>query len=410
MTILTKVNHENQAQIVRCKLISVALLSIISPSAYADELKVSPFLSASLTYDDNVYLLADEEDEIQIIGQDQRSDTIINAGIGVNGKYDSRSSNIKFGARVFRRDHTDFEVLDFTGGDASVKGNWKLGKRWETELGYRFERDQSNFSEENLAQGDVFDSHRVNAGLTLHVGEKRDLYINASFKDKDYEQRFALANERTDISLGYRQFSRRDNWVALEVAHADGDYPNRLDFSGQNLEENISLQSYTEDSLKLLSKWRLGKKTKIEAHIGYIDRQHNDVLENFDYDGVIFDFDLEWNIGSKTQFTANVSQRLRDTENTNTLFTKEQRLSMGFEWTSSEKLMFNTALTFLDLEFIQQGENREDTGSILEVGAKYAINKRSSVEPKVRIRTRSSNNLNNEYDNSIATINYHYML
>jgi len=114
MTILTKVNHENQAQIVRCKLISVALLSIISPSAYADELKVSPFLSASLTYDDNVYLLADEEDEIQIIGQDQRSDTIINAGIGVNGKYDSRSSNIKFGARVFRRDHTDFEVLDFT--------------------------------------------------------------------------------------------------------------------------------------------------------------------------------------------------------------------------------------------------------------------------------------------------------
>lgn len=381
-------------------------LATASLSLQADELEVNPYLSAAFTYDDNVYLLADQEDAVQIIGQDERSDTSIDVSAGVQGEYESRRRSIKFGARVFRQNYNEFSVLDFTGGNASAKGKWKLSPRWSTHAGYRYERNQSSFSEENLAQGDVFDLHRADGGLTLHIGENKDLYVNAAFRDKDYELRTALANQRTDISIGYRQFSRKDNWVAVEFSHGDGDYPNRLSIA----DDIASLQDYTEDSVKLLSSWQLSDKTRLETNIGYVDRQHNEELSSFDYSGLVFDVDLEWAIGSKTQFNAQLTQRLRDTENSNTLFNKEQRLTLGFEWASSEKLMFKTALTFLDLEFVQQGQNREDTGGLFEFGADYALSKRSTLEPKIRIRSRDSSNIDNEYDNSVATISYRYML
>lgn len=384
---------------------SVAL-AFVSPSLQADELEFHPYVEAAFTYDDNVYLLADHEDATQIIGHNERSDTIIDFVAGARGRYQSRRQNVKFGARVFRQDHNDFSVLDFTGATANIKGEWELSKRWTTNAGYRYERNQSSFSEENLAQGDVFDMHRAEGGLALHIGENKDLYVNAAFRDKDYEQRAALANERTDISFGYRQFSRRDSWLALELTHAEGDYPNRLSFAN----DIASLQDYTEDSVKLLSRWQLSDKTRLDANIGYVDRQHNESLSNFDYSGLVFDVDLEWAIGSKTQFIAQLTQRLRDTENTKTLFNKEQRLTIGLEWATSERLMFKSAVTLLDLEFIQQGQNRKDTGGIFEIGAEYNLSKRSSLEPKVRMRTRSSNNIDNEYDNGIATIIYRYML
>lgn len=391
----------------RWSVLSCSLaLSPVSLPVYAEGLELSPYVSAALTYDDNVYLLADNEDPVQITGQGQRSDTIVDIATGLTGKYESRSRSIQFGARVFRQDHDRFSVLDFTGGTADFKGDWKLSKRWTTHVGYKYERNQSSFSEENLAQGDVFDLHRADAGLTLHVGENKDLYVKAAVRDKDYEQRFALANERTDVSLGYRQFSRKNNWIALELNQANGDYPNRLSF----FNDIARLQDYTEDSVTLLSSWRLGEKTKVDASVGYVDRQHNDSLSDFDYDGLVFDVDLEWAIGPKTQFVAQLTQRLRDTENTNTLFNKEQRLTLGFEWANSEKLTFNTAFTLLDLEFVQQEENREDTGTILEIGATYDFNKRSSLEPKIRIRSRNSNNIENEYENSIASISYRYLL
>jgi len=371
---------------------------------FAQGMEFQPEVAIQIQSDDNVFLLAEEESVFDHAGGDSRSDIILDGFFTLGGIYESDRHSTRIDAEVFRRNHNEYGVLDFTGGNFGIQWNWLLSPRWKTELAYDFIKNQSSFSEENLASGDIFNQNRIDGEAIYGLSPDRDIYIGSSFKSRDYEQRDVLENERFDIRLGFTQRTSRDNSFGFEISQGEGEYPNRL-----NLTNFVDrLQSYSEQMISGNMEWNPGERSRVNLEAGYINREHNSELSEFDYNGLVFNLRFRWSLGARTDLTVQAIRQIRDTENSITLFNKDTRLRTSIEWQSTSKLSFTLSASLFDTDFVQANREREDSAKIFEVGANYAFSERSSTELTLRARDRSSNNALNEFDNNLALISYRY--
>jgi len=273
----------------KMRIISCAVIAFVSNQPLqAEGFIFSPEVMAQIGFDDNVFLLADEESATDIIGTETRSDTIINVGAGFDAEYEDDVNTVEVEAEIYRSEYLDFDVLDFTGADIDAKWNWDGNKRINTELGFNFKRDQSNFSEENLAQGDLFNRTRAHFEVTGKATQRDDVYLRSSLQTKEYEIRDQLENDVFGVALGVRRVSSLGNSIGFEISRTEGDFPNRLTFS-PTIE---SLEDYSQDEATFKLDWKPSNKSRLRADIGYIDREHNGQLSEFDVSDLVYDFRL----------------------------------------------------------------------------------------------------------------------
>ena len=387
----------------KMRFISCAVIAATaSQTLHAKGFTFAPEVQAQIDFDDNVFLLADEESATEIIGTETRSDTIIDFGAGFAAEYEDDVNLVEVKAEAYRSEYLDFDVLDFTGVDVDVKWNWNGNKRINTELGYNFKRDQSNFSEENLAQGDLFNRNRAYFEVAGKATEKNDVYFRSSVQTKDYEIRDQLENDVVDLVLGVRRVSPLGNSIGFELSRSEGDFPNRLTFS-PTIE---SLEDYTQDAATIKVDWKPSNKSRLRADIGYIDREHNSQLSEFDTSGLVYDFRFTWDVGRRTELNAQFVREIRDTENVLTLFNEEDRLKIDGAWRVTSKLRLSSAVTFREVDFIQSGFVREDSATLFEAAAEYELNRRSTFGFTFITRSRDSTSITNEFDNNLVLFNY----
>ena len=380
----------------------VVIASVSSQPVQAKGLTFAPEVLAQIGFDDNVFLLADEESASEIIGSESRSDTVIDLGAGFDAEYEGDIHTIEVNADAYISEYLDFDVLDFTGVDVDATWNWNGGKRINTELGYDFKRDQSNFSEENLAQGDLFNRSRAHFQVNFIASKSNEVYLRSSAQTKDYEIRDQLENDVFDVVVGYRRESPLGNSVGFEISRTEGDFPNRLAFS-TTFE---SLEDYTQDQATFKIDWKPSNKSRLRADIGYIDREHNSQLSEFDVSDLVYDFRFTWDIGRRTELNAQLVREIRDTENVLTLFNEEDRFKIDGAWRVTRKLTVSSAVTFRDVDFIQSGFTREDSATLFEAAVQYDLNRRSAFEFTFTTRTRDSTSVTNEFDNNFVLLNY----
>ncbi len=389
------------------RVISCAVIAAsVSPAANAMGFTFSPKIQAQLGFEDNVFRLADQESAEEIIGTDDRDDLIIDVGAGFVSEYESNNQKFELEAKAFRREYLDFDVLSFTGGEIDAKWNIALNSQWHADLGYNFTRDQSSFSEENLAQGDLFDQNRLYFELTNRYGKNNDVFFRASFQSKDYEVREQLENDTYDFTAGVRRTSSLGNTLSFELTRAEGDYPNRLDFSAFG----ESLQDYSQDQATVRVDWKTGTRSTLKASVGFVNREHNDELSELDFQGVVYDFRWKWEISQRTEFNAQYAKQLRDTENLLTVFNEEERLSASLKYNLTNKLLLTSGISLQDIDFERINENRDDTATIFEAGVQYDLDKKSTVGLTFKSRTRTSNEEFSEFDSSLTLLSFERIL
>lgn len=380
----------------------VVLASVSSQPLHAKGFTFSPEVLAQIAFEDNVFRLADEENAADIIGTDSRSDTIIDLGAGFDAEYETDVNTVEVNADIYRSEYIDFSVLDFTGLDIDAKWNWNGNNRVQTELGYDFKRDQSNFNESNLAQGDLFNQNSAYFEVTGKATQKNDVYLRVAARTIDFEIRDQLENDVFDLALGVRRVSRLGNSIGFEISRSEGDFPNRLAFS-DTLE---SLEDYTEDQATVKIDWRPSSKSRLRADIGFIDRQHNSQLSEFDVTDLVYDFRFSWDVGPRTELNAQLVREIRDTINVLTLFNEEDRFKIDAAWRVTSKLRVSSGVTFREIDFIQSGFVREDSATLFEAEVQYELNRRSLFGFTFRTRDRSSNEFDNEFDSNLALLSY----
>ena len=307
--------------------------------AAEDEL-FTPYAHVSVALDDNVFLQSDEELlNNPIDDQTDAEDTVTEYGAGLRTDITSSSQHYLLSFDAYRRDYSEFDRLNFTGGNINAKWDWYLNKKWDGEISYLFKREQSNLGDQRLINGDVYDLNQAKIKAIRHTSANNEIYIAAIFRNKEYEERQNLDNDQTNIALGYKYISPKNNSIALELRGAEGESSN----SSNLLTSLPTLTNYEQGSINVITGWKTSAGDNLKFEIGYVTRDHDAQFNEFDYNGVVLEFDHLWKIANRTQLKWGFGRKLNNTENTVTLFTKEDFGFINAEWAATQSCLLYTS-------------------------------------------------------------------
>ncbi|MEO5572863.1 MAG: XrtB/PEP-CTERM-associated polysaccharide biosynthesis outer membrane protein EpsL [Gammaproteobacteria bacterium] len=384
-----------------------ALLAQYANAAEGDTFQ--PHVSASTTYDDNVFRLSDglsDADTILAIGRTDRSDVInrLEAGLDVDFKFSRQ--RLLLGLSVERNLFNHFDFLDFTGTNANATLQWQVGNKLNGDAGFTYRETLSGFG---LLQSQVRDEQKrrtqfVNANYEIGSG----LELHGGFEAFDL-RRSALSDRNRDedtSKLGLRYTSRADNFINLEGRLTKGRVGDTLLFSGpvSNDYEQSEINAEVDYSRS---------KSHINGNIGYVQRDPDEDAFS-DFDGFTGRLIYDWSVTGKTLISFSAWRQILSTEDLLSAYAITRGVSITPSWSATDKIIVEGRLSHEKFDFQGLGtsglpgapagaEDREDTLRIASISVGYSPFRNTLLALAYQNEDRSSTIAGAGYDDNVVT-------
>lgn len=273
------------------------LLFIYSPSAWsvadAGDL-LQPFISESLTYDNNLFRISEDR---QLGSQLKTGDFINNASVG--GRIHKALSRQIFDLdlQVDDNRYAANKQLDNVSTKDSAVWRWQVGHGWSGKLGADYSRSLAGFANTQFFSLDLLDRpeyyfdirYQLNSNFRFDAGwRKSDTTHSAATRQSQ--------NIESQTSHGGVTFSTsRGNSLSVEYAHTDARFPLRQLSFGVGAVDI----AYQENLARVLFKYDYSPKLHFEGQAGYLIRSHPN-LPQTDYQGEIWRIGMDWAPTAKT--------------------------------------------------------------------------------------------------------------
>ncbi len=279
-------NHSRLARYAACAAgligLTVGLPSFAANSATGEALRPNErtlYVGATVTRDDNVFRLEDEDRSEAFLGESDLDDLVIEAYGGGALQLRSRGREIELGAHIFRRDFSDYTDFSHTGGRAVAQVDWDNGGPNIYGVGYRFDRRQRDFINQLRPDEDL----RTRQALRANYGRRLSLQWKT-------EARLELADISFDDATDLDQQQVRLTWTV--------DYETRLQntigFLAEYVEADFDdgdLRNFDELLLGPTLTWSLTPQTSLNGRLSYKERNQDDPTRS-DFSGITGDISL----------------------------------------------------------------------------------------------------------------------
>ena len=226
-----------------------------------------PFVGASITHEDNLLRLSDDQRKLA-----DSADTYRSATGGVLFKRPIGLQTFSGGASLTSVKYDRFGQLDYLGKNASGEWHWFLTTRFEGHIGGSYEQASAPFSD--------FHSYERNLRIT------RKQYANGSWRfhpswqwraeyTKEryaYEQLSERDNDRTEeaVTTGIDYLASSGSTIGLQLRQLKGKYP-----YSQALGPGLFGNDYTQDEAKVNITWLATGQTQVLFLGGWVRRKQD---------------------------------------------------------------------------------------------------------------------------------------
>ncbi|WP_255989317.1 hypothetical protein [Chitinolyticbacter albus] len=218
-------------------------------------------------HDDNLFRLSDGVDPVGRLGDDQRSDTVIEPRMSLHGRLPVSRQTLYVDAEVWAPMYLHYDDLNYTGWSGEAGWNWQLGNDWSGMLRYSDLETLSSF--EDVARG-VVDMYRnrtgearadwrlvsnwvVSGGVTV-TGERHDLRT-----DLDYDE--------TRWTLGTTVRTGKGSEFGVQANYAELEYRRGL------LGQMATRRGYRQHGADLIWRWPVTGLTELGGSFGWVNWQ-----------------------------------------------------------------------------------------------------------------------------------------
>ncbi|MDR1064342.1 MAG: outer membrane beta-barrel protein [Azoarcus sp.] len=265
------------------------LLGVQAAPAFAEETDALKFsVSQTLSRDNNLYRLSDDEPDTGGKMRGKRSDSISVTRAGANFDKEYGRQGIHAGlsaSRTLYRRHSD---LNNTSPDARLRWDWGIGDHWSGALGYSYSESFVGFEE---AGGDERVMRRLgratgsanywfhpNWALGVGVGSVRSTYRDDQRPTDEYDAR------ETSLNLTYRPAT--GNRIVFSLRNENGQFSERDKQEG-------SLRDWQQRDARFSGEWQLTGVTRVNGYIGYSQREY-EYASSRDFRGMTGSLGLHW--------------------------------------------------------------------------------------------------------------------
>jgi hypothetical protein len=322
-----------------------ASLTFYTVAATANELLetvrgLKPYAAVSFTYDSNLLLKPS--------GLNDKSDRYLTLEAGFDTEFTVNRQRFLIDGRIFNNSYDRFSRFDHTGGDGRVVWNWVLGKLWDGNLGYTYDRRLRGFGEQDLPIKDLRDTNRLFGTANRWLTDRWKVGALADWTDVSFSENKLLDVTRYGLGANLTYFTEIDNSIGLVAAYTEAEYSNGDD------------RDYVDFSMGPAADWRVTTKTRLKANIAYKSRSY-DFLSEKDFEGPVGRLTALWDLTGKTTISASVYHDISNLSDDIATYALIDGIIVEPTWDITGKTSLRALASFERRDF----EGRQDDAELL---------------------------------------------
>lgn len=331
-------------------------LSISWQQAMADGvLDLNPYVSGTVTYDDNVFRLAGRQEALAVLGEEKMSDTIrtLNAGINADLELGRQLLRLGLGGTQVRYSHFTFQ--DYNGSNYNLGWDWRIGSHFYGELSRSHVLSQSGFTEfqstllnERTVQRDV-----LRANWEIHPRWRASVSHEEVSQDNS-EPQFRLSDrDESSNEAGLTYQTPKGSELGLSVRRLETDYPGRppldvLLYGKSNRQDEIILRGKCQPSDKLFLNGRISTFTR-----------EGDGPAAKEFEGRNIRLEVNWQATEKSSLVASAWREFRLADDLSIGFARVSGMRLTPAWRPTSKVLIQADAMKEEVSYLEGGRAGE---------------------------------------------------
>jgi Putative beta-barrel porin 2 len=382
------------------------------PDAYDRDPTYPTRLSAEvgLMYDSNVFRLSDGADTSAILGEPERSDTVMR--YGVEFRHLTRvvgRQRVRVHARGEYNDYLRYNLLDHFAYVLTGEWLWEVTNDFSGTLGWdRLHRLGDLDEVQRPVKGKVtFDRFYATGAYRVHPDWRVRGRVDHD-SGKRTGDRAEVTTDATTVRAGIDYVTPLANAIGVEARRTEGSAPvsGAVALTGQ-----FGNNDYTEDELSLVLTYNLGAQLRVGGRLGQTRRSYSE-LPVQEFDGTTGSASVGWRPAPKLILAFEAYREPRAILDIDATHVVARGVRFGPSWAATMKLVFSAQLVNERRQYQSTADTgltaRDDTLRLWRFGAGWEPQRHFTVGAGLEYGERTSNTLGRDFEYSAAMANFRY--
>ena len=390
-------NCVSKKNLIRCLL---SLFAIPIPVMAEGIIDIKPYISAGVSYDDNIFRFSSPEQAKAALGSSDASDVMkrLELGVLVNLRLSRQLIGVSYSLSENKFDQFDF--LDNRGKSNSLRWDWRLGSNFYGELKASEDEAIAGFNETRTTVKNLRTIDRKFASINWDFKPDWTIYASREYVEFDNESASSRVLNREDeiTEGGIRYQSQLNTQLGFAYRIADSSFPNR-----EGLVKSIFGDEASQKEAIVTAAWMPGAKTRISTRLSHVNLQR-DISSDRDFSGFSERFGLDYQATSKINLNLAAYQVVSPVDDVISTYVKSKGIDFSPTWNITTKVSLRGNLGYAENTYLGSVDNpntsdeRQDESRQAGMALLYTPTQKSLVQLQYQGEKRTSNIVNGEYE------------
>ncbi|MBC7755461.1 MAG: hypothetical protein H7Z20_02245 [Bdellovibrio sp.] len=384
---------------------------LLSTSSFAEGIvDIKPYISTSLSYDDNVFRFSSPDQAKAALGSSKMSDVLTRLELGAELNLRLSRQLISLTASANENKYNHFTNLDNTGSANSLRWDWRLGSNLYGVLAVSKNKAIAGFNETRNAIKNIRTSEQQSASINWDFHPDWTLYLNGDRIDLKNGANSSVQLDRQDdiIETGFRYHSPLGTQLGLSYRLADASFPNR-----SGLIKTFFGAESSQEEVALSVAWLPAPKTRLSTRLSHVNLvRKNSQLP--DFNGFNQRWNLDYSATSKVNFNLSAYQYLSPIDDVVSTYVETTGVEINPTWAITSKVALRANLAYSENDYIgsaatsSNNTERLDTSTQVGVSLLYTPTLKSLLQLQYTGEKRLSNSTNQGYQFNNINVFFRY--
>lgn len=389
----------------------LALLALCAAPALAGAegiIDIRPYVTATATYDDNVFRISDRTQARATLGSEAMSDWSRRTEAGVDVDWKISRQHLRAGWHFNRNRYDRFDFLDHDGYSKSLAWDWHVGSHLGGELSMNESRSMSGFTE---IRNPVLNERTVRRRLASANWDLHPRWrLHVQRDEAEYENSLPSyrSSDRKDVGheASVRYATPEGDTIGLSLREVESSYSSRDAFSTL-----VFGNGNRQRDLALNLAWNVTGMTRLGARLARVERQYDELSER-DMQAWAGRLSVDWQPTGKTALSVSAVRDVYGVDDIAATYVQSDALSLSPTWRPTAKLLLQARASYEKRSY--QGDpgfllgvlpQREDTLKTAGLTVSYTPHEKVQMQLSWQKESRDSSVAGGGYDTDALSAN-----
>jgi exopolysaccharide biosynthesis operon protein EpsL len=307
-----------------------------------------PYIADHLTYDDNLFRLANQVDSNRILGPGMSKWDVVNQfTAGGRIEYPISRQRLILDLRLDDNRFANNRDLDNLSTDDMATWKWKLGRELSGDVGYGYKHSLASFAYTQFFLKDMVSEQDGFFDLAYAWHPRWKLNAGARWQDNTHSNDLRAFLDRQSATglIGLTYTTPAHNSAGLEYRYTGVYLPNRHPTPESLIDNHYRVQTFGG-----VLDWGVTAKTHIGGRVGYT-RLENRQYTQRDFSGATWRASLDWAATAKTRVNLSGWRDLQPSQTVDASYMIVQGASLSAIWDVTPKLGLTGRVSHETLDF-----------------------------------------------------------